>query len=275
MSRELTEVRVRELAREEIRAAAQRESKPVLTEWRWREALCTLGGECRTVSEDANWYVARVHPDGSWHVWSDKDHMLAEGRSGGHAAADAWIRANPDKVPAALPPAPVQPVAPRELTDKERCADCGKAAVMTHQCGAPCCHRCHVAYHLMAGSGCAAWAGRKLLAEVTGEATDDDGTDDSGGAYGQALNAIQEARGYCSTPGIAWLDEARACVVRFAEIRARPPAVPQPAPGATVDEVMAAVKPSWEGAVDRLRRALSTLSPAQLRGMVDAIGGGK
>jgi len=46
---------------------------------------------------------------------------------------------------------------------------------------------------------------------------------------------------------------------------------------ADADEVIDAVRYNGRGMVvtDRLRAALSTLSPAQLRGMVDAIGGGK
>jgi len=224
----LTEARVRELAREEIRAAA---SKPVAGEWTednpfgdkaWRRLI-----DGRTMLIVDNW---RPNIGCAWRVFQRDGKLTMSGAefasNGGDAyqnardAADAWARDNAHLLDWTLPPAPVQPVAPRE-SDAQR------------------------------------------FERLYGEQLN----------YGIKLQRIIEA--FARGDELPYPDLHHHRIL--AEIRARPPAVPQPAPSATVDEVYAALMRKDGRGIGHyaLRRALSTLSPAQLRGMVDAIGGGK
>jgi len=107
-----------ELAREEIRAAAQLvASKPVAGEWLRRDDDWM---ERRVNGEMVAW----VSPRGAWCVTrvQDTKPILESACSTvpiAMLAADAWARDNAHLLDWTLPPAPVQPVAPRELTPAE------------------------------------------------------------------------------------------------------------------------------------------------------------
>jgi len=278
MSPELTESRVRELAREEIRAAAQPvASKPVAGEWTednpfgdkaWRRLI-----DGRTMLIVDNW---RPNIGCAWRVFQRGGRLTMSGAelasNGGDAyqnardAADAWARDNAHLLDWTLPPAPVQPVAPRE--------ECDHAACLSAHPGRSRCCACEEPL-----SGAPA---------VPQPAPNDNG--DTSLAY--ACGAVAAA-------AVAIVDPTQPSDMVFRVVRdalaangATHPApdswhdavtwiegwgTEQPAPSATVDEVIDAVRYNGRGMVvtDRLRAALSTLSPAQLRGMVDAIGGGK
>lgn len=228
-----TEARVRELAREEIRAAAKppapvqpvapRELTPAEVEECARagwEAVPSSG------SDGAGWTGYGV--DREWWTRLARWTMRQEPGALGFGAFDYAVLAKAAEI-RARPPAEPQP-APSEDRDTSLAYACGAVAAAA-------------------------------VAIV-------DPTQPSDVVFRVVRDALA-ANGATQPAPDSWHDAA-------AWIEAWGPSVTeQPAPSATVDEVMAAVKPSWEGAVDRLRRALSALSPAQLRGMVDAIGGAK
>jgi len=184
-------------------------------------------------------------PDGPT-AWSDEEIAFFSGLYAGK-----WPTGNQtfDRVAVALvrelrlfdAPAPVQPVAPRELTEAEieECALAGAIAIDADEVFLSEKGRRRDS---LLGSATAVLDDREEEVDI-----------DDRGDYANFCTAV---------------------LAKAAEIRARPPAAPQPAPGATVDEVMAAVEVLDGCAIDenRLRAALSTLSPAQLRGMLTAIG---
>lgn len=192
----LTEARVRELAREEIRAAAQPESKPVdghpvppcpkCASSNVYMEHCLLGGEHFAMR------CQRCRYD--WRLAVDK-----------------------------LPPAPVQPVAPREC-DHAACLSEHPGQTRCCACGWPISGAPAVPQPAPSATVASDWAVRVAEAQRVLDAA-------------QRCRSTQDGLNFCCKPIGHREDECH------------------------------------DG--DRLRWSKAALSPAQLRGMVDAIGGGK
>lgn len=85
--------------REALDAPAPVEGKPIAGEWE-ESGFYSYSRRCIPGADDEGDHVAAAYSNGVWWVYRSPDDAdgIASGSSGGREAADAWIRANPDKL---------------------------------------------------------------------------------------------------------------------------------------------------------------------------------